>query len=67
MSKEINTGNVTVDQLGEMNLTGNLVPKQWYSTIQTKTNNPKPYHDAINVLAEIVFRYRVEIPFDFGQ
>ncbi|MBO6309277.1 MAG: MarR family transcriptional regulator [Oribacterium sp.] len=58
MSKEINTGNVTVDQLGEMNLTGNLVPKQWYSTIQTKTNNPKPYHDAINVLAEIVFRYR---------
>lgn len=53
-----NTRCTPVDQLGEINLSGNMIPKQWYFTIQTKAKNPKPYHDAISILAEIVYLYR---------
>jgi hypothetical protein len=56
MNKIFNTGNSTVDALGEMNFKGNITPLNWYKTILR--DNGKPYLLAIVILSEICYWYR---------
>lgn len=55
MSK-YSTGNATVDAVGRMSITGNVIPQSWYKTIRKDTG--KPYLAAIVILADIVYWYR---------
>ena len=55
MNIHYTTGNKAVDAVGEMNLTGNIIPEAWYRTI---TKNGKPCSLAILLLADIVYWYR---------
>lgn len=50
------TGNATVDEVGKINIQGNIIPHSWYSTITRE--NGKPYLTAIVILADIVYWYR---------
>jgi len=50
------SGNEIVDEIAEMNFTGNLIPAEWYKTIVGKDNKPKLL--AINILADFVYWYR---------
>lgn len=57
--------NKTVLDMWQMNLEGNIIPHSWYKTIiKTHTARGKPlktsraYHDAIIILADIVWWYR---------
>lgn len=52
----MSSGNATVDAVGRIGITGNVIPNSWYSTI--KRPNGKPYLNAIVILAEIVYWYR---------
>lgn len=52
----LTSGNVIVDAMGSINITGNIIPTIWYRTI-TKENG-KPYLLAIVILADIVYWYR---------
>lgn len=52
------SGNDTVDRLGQLNITGNVIPMAWYKTIVRK--NGKPNLNAIIILADIVYWYRPE-------
>lgn len=51
------TGNATVDAVGRMSISGNVIPQSWYRTI-TKETTGKPYLAAIVILADIVYWYR---------
>lgn len=56
--------NQTVEQVGKLRITGNVVPMSWFSTLKKKTEkrDPKPYLLAIMILSDIVYWYRpVEI------
>lgn len=50
------TGNETVDKLGRMNLTGNIIPSAWFRTVLKPTG--KPNLNAIVLLSDIVYWYR---------
>lgn len=50
------TGNAIVDQMAEINFTGNIIPSSWYSTLRGKDG--KPYWIAIMILSDIVYWYR---------
>ena len=50
------TGNQTVDELGQLNISGNITPQIWYKTILTEAG--KPYYLAISILSDIVYWYR---------
>jgi len=50
------TGNVAVDQISGMEITGNVIPSAWYRTIRKETG--KPYLNAIIILSDIVYWYR---------
>ena len=50
------TGNHTVDAIGKINITGNIIPEAWYKTIQKTRKHP--YLHAIILLSEIVYWYR---------
>ena len=52
----ITSGNQIVDAMGMMNISGNVIPQIWYSTI-TRPNG-KPYLLAITLLSDIVYWYR---------
>ena len=52
----LSTGNATVDAIGAINITGNVIPQSWYKTIKKETG--KPYLNAIVILADIVYWYR---------
>ena len=56
MEIRYSTGNRIVDQIGEMNLTGNVIPEAWYKTITNQAGKPCPL--AILLLADIVYWYR---------
>ena len=53
MANVIDTGNETVDSMGQLNLTGNIIPANWYKTILR--DNGKPYLLAICILSEICY------------
>lgn len=59
------TGNAIVDQIAEINITGNIIPAAWYSTILAK--NGKPYWIAIIILSDIVYWYRPKEVRDEGN
>ena len=48
MKSILNTGNSTVDALGQMNISGNVTPPNWYKTILR--DNGKPYLLAIGIV-----------------
>lgn len=50
------TGNAAVDKMLEINISGNIIPQQWYSSIVR--DNGKPYFTAIVILSDIVYWYR---------
>ncbi len=50
------TGNDIVDQVGKMNISGNVIPMVWFQTI--KCPNGTPHNNAIHILADIVYWYR---------
>ena len=50
------TGNNIVDEIGKINITGNVIPQSWYKTITRE--NGKPNLPAIVILADIVYWYR---------
>ena len=51
------TGNPIVDEVGTMNFTGNVIPMVWFKTIRYP--NGAPHNNAIHILADIVYWYRV--------
>ena len=56
----LTTGNEMVDLVGQMNITGNVIPQAWLKNITY--DNGKPCTTAIFVLSDIVYWYRpVEI------
>ena len=50
------TGNELVDKIGEIAITGNIIPQMWYETL--KKDDGKPYFQAIIILADIVYWYK---------
>ena len=50
------TGNNIVDQMGEIHISGNVVPMTWLKNILTEKG--KPYLLAIMILADLVYWYR---------
>ena len=50
------SGNDAVDQLGQLNISGNVTPQIWYEVILTDYG--KPNYLAIVLLSEIVYWYR---------
>lgn len=53
----LSTGNEVVDKIGQFNISGNIIPKTWFSTITKKDSN-KPYYLAILILSDILYWYR---------
>ena len=58
MNVQINTktGNKIVDEIGQMNFQGNVIPETWYSTVVNSKGNVNCL--AIIILADIVYWYR---------
>ena len=56
MELTYSTGNAIVDQMAEMNITGNVVPLTWFQTMIGDSG--KPMLLAIDLLADIVYWYR---------
>ena len=56
MNDEYSTGNDIVDEVGKINISGNIIPIVWFQTI--KYPNGKPNVNAIIILADIVYWYR---------
>lgn len=56
MKLAYSTGNAIVDEVSEMNLTGNVVPLAWFKTMVGESG--KPMLLAIDLLADIVYWYR---------
>ena len=50
------TGNIIVDQVGKIGLSGNIIPDAWYKTIISR--NGKVNLLAVNILADVVYWYR---------
>lgn len=53
------SGNHIVDEMAEIQITGNVIPPQWYKTILYPSG--KPYLTAIVILSDIVFWYRPQL------
>jgi hypothetical protein len=49
-------GNDAVEKIASMEITGNVIPIEWFNHI--KRPNGKPYSDAIILLSDIVYWYR---------
>lgn len=52
----ISSGNPIVDAVGKLNITGNIIPEAWYSTVKNSKGKTSPL--AILILADIVYWYR---------
>ncbi len=51
------SGNLTVDAMGSIAITGNVIPEEWYKYI-VKPTTGKPYLLAITILANLVYWHR---------
>lgn len=51
------SGNRTVDAMGSIAITGNVIPEEWYKHILKPTTG-KPYLLAITILADLVYWHR---------
>lgn len=56
MQSIFETGNEIVDQMGRLNIRGNIIPAAWFRTIVKPTG--KPNLNAIIILSDIVYWYR---------
>lgn len=56
MKLAYSTGNAIVDQMAEINITGNIIPQMWFHTMVNQAG--KPMMLAINLLADIVYWYK---------
>lgn len=56
MNVTYSTGNSIVDQVAEINITGNVIPLTWFQTLVGDSG--KPMLLAIDLLADIVYWYR---------
>ena len=56
MDINMTTGNSIVDAVGQLNITGNVIPEAWYTSITNKCGKPSSL--AILLLADIVYWYR---------
>lgn len=56
MKLAYSTGNPIVDEVSEMNITGNIIPATWYHTMCGENGKPKLL--AINLLSDILYWYR---------
>lgn len=56
MELALSTGNKIVDQISEMNFTGNIIPSEWFMTLRGP--NGKPMLLAIDILSDILYWYR---------
>ena len=52
----ISSDNAIVDQLGQMEITGDITPKNLYYTVLNKDGNPNRL--AIDILSHLIFCYR---------
>jgi len=52
----LTSGNNMVDAMAEINITGNVIPQEWYKQVVRK--NGKPHLLAITILGDIVYWYR---------
>lgn len=52
----MDTGNAIVNQVAQINISGNVTPMSWYKTITRDSG--KPYLEAIVILSDIVYWYR---------
>jgi len=50
------TGNAIVDEVSQMNITGNIIPAEWFHTICNEEG--KPMLLAITILSDILYWYR---------
>ena len=50
------SGNTTVDRMGSIRITGNVIDPEWYRHI--KKPSGKPHHLAVTILSDIVYWYR---------
>lgn len=55
----MNTGNKTVDEIGKIQLTGNIIPGNWYKRITFTSGKADPV--SILILSEIVYWHRPTI------
>nr|WP_309099093.1 hypothetical protein [Fredinandcohnia onubensis] len=55
----MNSGSTVVDEIGQINFQGNVIPTQWFAHIRFP--NGKPHVLAIMILSEIVYWYRPKI------
>lgn len=53
MRAVVSSGNEIVDAIGQMNITGNVVPTSWFSKI--KLDSGRPDTVAIIVLSELLY------------
>ena len=51
------SGNLTVDAMGSIAISGNVIPEEWYKHI-VKPTTGKPYLLAITILADLVYWHR---------
>ena len=51
------SGNLTVDAMGSIAISGNVIPEEWYKHILKPTTG-KPYLLAITILADLVYWHR---------
>ncbi|MCR4744906.1 MAG: DUF6017 domain-containing protein [Lachnospiraceae bacterium] len=51
------SGNLTVDAMGSIAISGNVIPEEWYRHI-VKPTTGKPYLLAITILADLVYWHR---------
>lgn len=56
MNDGYSTGNDIVDRVAEINMTGNIIPHNWYKNILFE--NGKPDLTAITILSDVVYWYR---------
>ena len=56
MQGKYSTGVETVDRMGQINFTGNVIPVRWFKAILR--DNGRPYLLAICILSELCFWYR---------
>ena len=54
------SGNIIVDQVGQMGITGNIVNPNWNYYVTNESG--KTNYLAVQILAEIVYWYRPSIP-----
>ncbi|MDU4393249.1 MAG: Lrp/AsnC family transcriptional regulator [Acinetobacter ursingii] len=54
--KIYSTGHTVVDQIGSLNIEGNVIPTNWFNTF--KLENGKPDTNAVILLSEIVYWHR---------